>query len=243
MLDYLTYILAFAAMALSLWAVIGWFSGAERLNMQWKTALKAGDVPPQLRRYYRKYPDKLRFVLFWLQAQRLKQLSAAGVVAELGVYKGETAKLLQLLMPERDLFLFDTFKGFNQSDLETESGEALSYTTAHFAGTSPAMVRELLEMKENVSFFVGDFAAVIPDIPERKYALVSIDADLGKPTKDGLAYFYPRLMPGAAIIIHDYHPKWPELMKAVDEFLQKIPETAVAIPDTNNSMVIVKNKL
>jgi len=67
-------------------------------------------------------------------------------------------------------------------------------------------------------------------------------ADLYNPIKEGLNYFYPRLAPGGCIIIHDYNYKWEGAMKAVDEFVKGIPESLVAIPDMQSSVMIIKRK-
>ncbi|MBW7847779.1 MAG: class I SAM-dependent methyltransferase [Bacteroidales bacterium] len=242
MIDYLTYFFLVLAIALIIWYLYGWLWGNEGQNEQWKIAVKHGKVSVELQRYYRRYPDKQRFVLFWLQAQHLQTAAEDAVVAELGVYQGDTARLIELLFPRHELFLFDTFEGFQEKHLALESGEAATYTSGHFADTSLARVQERLLPGGKVRFFKGDFATTSIELPERSYAFVSIDVDLGQPTKAGLEYFYPRLIPGGVIIIHDYHPKWPTLMQAVDNFLNTIPEEGVLMPDRNNSMVIVKNK-
>jgi hypothetical protein len=44
-------------------------------------------------------------------------------------------------------------------------------------------------------------------------------------------------------VVHDYNHRWKGLMNAVNSFIETIPEQAVLIPDTNSSLVIVKNKL
>ena len=87
-----------------------------------------------------------------------------------------------------------------------------------------------------------DFKQLVANIPERSYAFVSIDVDLGEPTMAGLRYFYPRLCPGGVIVINDYNHRWQGLMNAVDAFLDTITEQPVFIPDINNSLVLIKNK-
>ncbi len=244
LIDIVYYLLLAALVVFALWYVFDWSRGADRQNKQWVEAKKAGEVSKPLLKAYRFYPDKQRFVLFWLQ---LKRLSAVvpddAVMAELGVYRGQTARLLQLMAPQRQLFLFDTFEGFREEDLEDESGKALAYTSASFADTSMALVQEKLSPLDKTSFFKGDFSSLISEIPEVKYAFVTIDADLAAPTLAGLRYFYPRLYPGGVIIVHDYNENWPSLMEAVDAFLTTIPEQPTLIPDQDNSLVIVKNAL
>lgn len=219
-----------------------WLKGEGRINASWLFAQKTDRLPSKLQRLYKKYNDKERFLLFWLQVNRLKEDVPNGAFAELGVYRGETAVVLHALDPNRKLYLFDTFEGFRQEDLDNEDGTAGGYTISSFADTSPELVLEKLGTNENIVLCKGNLVDSFATLPEQSFALVSMDLDLGKPTAAGLAYFYPRMEPGGVIIIHDYNPKWPGLMRAVDEFLTNIAETPVLIPDRECTLVIVKNK-
>ncbi|MBU2649381.1 MAG: TylF/MycF family methyltransferase, partial [Bacteroidetes bacterium] len=58
----------------------------------------------------------------------------------------------------------------------------------------------------------------------------------------GLEFFYPRLVPGGVILVHDYNSKWEGAMKAVNEFASNIPETLVHVPDSDNTIMIIKNR-
>lgn len=244
LLDIAYYLLILIAAITLVWYLYGWISGAEQVNIQWKDAIKSGNVTPQLRNAYRFYPDKHRFLLFWLQLNSLKnrKVPSSAAMAELGVYRGDTAFIMHVIDPDRELFLFDTFEGFTSEDLHNETAEASTYTTASFADTSIERVKEKLKYAPNVQIFKGDFKKSVINIPERSYAFVSIDVDLAEPTMAGLRYFYPRLCPGGVIVVHDYNHRWQGLMNAVDAFLDSIAEQPVLVPDTNNSLVLIKNK-
>lgn len=198
-------------------------------------------IAKPLLKLLKSYPDKDRFFLFWLQIQRLDKALPKAAIAELGVYKGETALLLSLLAPDRALHLFDTFEGFRQEDLTNETGEAATYSPHHFADTSVESVKEKLKHHPNINIHKGNFAEQSHFVENEKFALVSIDVDLAKPTAEGLRFFYPRLLPGGVLIVHDYNPKWPELMRVVDDFLKEIPENPVLASDKNSSLILVKN--
>ena len=58
----------------------------------------------------------------WIQIKRIQRKGIPGSFAELGVYKGETARMIHLCAPERSLHLFDTFDGFPPGDLREETG-------------------------------------------------------------------------------------------------------------------------
>jgi O-methyltransferase len=240
--NLLNIILIATLIAFSAYYIWDWIRGNDRMPAGWAEANRRGQVSDKLRKIYRTYPDKSRFMICWLQMQRIDKDGVKGDVAELGVYRGEMAALLNALAPDRDLHLFDTFSGFRQDDLVNETGEAATYTTANFADTSVEFVQNRLGYSNRIHYHEGDFADVSAKLPATAYAFVSLDADLAKPTAAGLTYFYQHLSPGGVIIVHDYNPKWPGLMKAVDDFVETIPENAVLMPDLNGSVVIVKNK-
>ena len=175
-----------------------------------------------------------------MQIERIKNSGIAGAFAELGVYKGETARIIHLSDTSRILHLFDTFKGFNPEDLDMEEGEAATYTGRSFADTTLERVSRIISANENIIFHPGHFPESTEGIQEVKYAFVHIDADLYNPIKAGLNYFYPRLSSGGMIIVHDYNEKWKGAMKAVDEFLEGVPEELIPVPDTDNSVMILK---
>lgn len=208
----------------------------------WEKAQKEGRLSPELQKASRNYPDKVRLYNFWLQVQRLEKDTIEGDFAELGVYKGESARLLHLMAPERTLHLFDTFEGFTATDLQPENGEAATYSTKNFADTSVEKVLSVIGSRQsNVKIHAGYFPASTENLGTIKFALVNLDADLYNPTLAGLEYFYPRLSPGGVIFIHDYNYKWNGLTKAVDEFMATIPEALVFVPDFDSTVMVIKN--
>ena len=223
-----------------LWDV---FFGENYEPPAWEKSRKNGDVSKELLKASRNYPDKVRLYNFWLQVQRIQNKGVEGDFAELGVYKGESAQLLHLMAPDRNLHLFDTFEGFTGADLQTENGEAATYTTKNFADTSINVVlKKIGGNPAKLRIHAGYFPDSAAGLDSVKYALVNVDADLYKPTRAGLEYFYPRLAPGGIIFIHDYNHKWEGLIKAVDEFVMNIPETLILSPDFDGTVMIVKNK-
>ena len=210
---------------------------------EWERARKEGSLSRKLLKASRNYPDKVRLYNFWLQIYRLDKDKVGGDFAELGVYKGESSRLLHLMAPERELHLFDTFEGFTNADLTPETGKAATYSDKHFADTSVNKVlKKISGNAEKIKIHAGYFPQSAEGIDDVAFALVSLDADLYNPTKAGLEYFYPRLSPGGVIFIHDYNYKWEGLMKAVDEFAKNIPENLVLSPDLDSTIIIVKNK-
>jgi O-methyltransferase len=214
--------------------------------LQWEFARKQGTIDPELAKLEKGYPDKVRFFNWWFQVERLRKDGVPGDFAELGVYKGESAKILHLMDPSRTFHLYDTFEGFKEEDLAGETGEAATYTTRNFADTSLERVKQYLGDHERFVYHAGRFAPHPTPLPLRGgaggevFALVNLDADLYSPTKAGLEYFYPRLSKGGVIFIHDYNYKWPGIIRAVDEFMETVPESLIMAPDMDGTAMIIK---
>ncbi len=205
----------------------------------WKKLHKEKKLSDDLIKAEKKYKDKDRFFNFWYQTERLKKFNISGSFAELGVYKGDSAYILNIMDPNRKFHLFDTFEGFQQKDLDKETGKAATYTVHNFADTSVDSVKRKLSSDKFI-FHKGYFPETTYGLKDGLFALVNIDVDLYNPTKAGLEYFYPRLSPGGIIIIHDYNPDWPGIMKAVDDFAQSIPNPLIQLNDTDSSVMIFK---
>jgi O-methyltransferase len=208
----------------------------------WKKALEEGSIPHELKREEKKYSDKIRFFNWWLQVERLKKQKVKGCFAELGVYKGVSARMLHLMDPVRCFYLFDTFEGFPPKDLEEETGKAATYTPQNFGDTSIAKARLYINGNQNIAFYPGYFPETTKGLENEVFSLVNMDADLYNPTRAGLEFFYPRLSPGGVILVHDYNPDWPGIVKAVDEFSNGIHESPVLITDLEGTVMIIKNR-
>lgn len=139
-------------------------------------------------------------------AERILQKQVPGAAAELGVYKGDLAWKLNALFPDRPLYLFDTFEGFDARDIAAETSSGYSRAAeGDFADTSAEAVLARLPHPERAILRKGFFPETAAGLSDVRYAFVSLDADLYAPILAGLEYFYPRLNPGGIILLHDYN--------------------------------------
>jgi len=208
----------------------------------WEQAVKLDRVGEELKKIERTYHDKVRFYTFWFQIERLKKNNVKGAFAEVGVYKGETARIIHLMDNSRTFYLFDTFFGFNNKDLESEQSSDEKYTTQNFADTNIDSVKSLVNGNQNLIYCQGYFPETVVNIKDAQFAFVHLDADLYKPTLAALLYFYPLLSPEGVIMVHDYNHNWDGIKRAVDEFVSTIPESIVEVADWTGSVLIVKSK-
>lgn len=143
-----------------------------------------------------------------------------GNVAELGVFRGDFAGEINKTFPDKKLYLFDTFEGFAESDTEKElaSGYAKKNRSGYFSNTSEEIVMEKMRYPEQVEIRKGFFPQTAEGLEDR-FCFVNLDADLYAPTIAGLRYFYPRMVDGGIILVHDYFSKaFTGAREAVREF-------------------------
>jgi hypothetical protein len=185
--------------------------------------------------------DLVRLLFLLYNGQQVVSEGVAGDFAELGVHMGHSAAVLADLLAQkrsgtsRKLYLFDTFSGFDSRDLEgVDVGVAPIY-----GDTSLDAVRQLVRNEDLCIYCPGYFPDTASAVDhDTSFAFVHLDCDLYEPTAAALRFFYPRLSPGATVVIHDYSSgHWPGVTQAVDEFLAGKPERIVLIPDKSGSAV------
>jgi O-methyltransferase len=154
--------------------------------------------------------------------------SLPGDVAEVGVYKGGTARMFAKIFAGtgKTVHLFDTFSGMPPvdptRDLHRESDfddVSLEGVTAYLADCS------------NVRLYQGFFPATAGPIEQTKFCFVHADVDIHQSVLDCCRFFYPRLVPGGVLIFDDYgRNSCPGAKQAVDDFFADTPEKPVYVP-------------
>jgi predicted O-methyltransferase YrrM len=155
-----------------------------------------------------------------------------GDVAEVGAFRGVSAKLLAWVAPQRRLHLFDTFEG-----LPEPGGQD---TRLFRRGQYRASEEELREYLAgcNVRIYKGLFPGTASPVANQSFAFVHLDADLYQSTKDSLEFFYPRMETGGIILTHDFAPRCEGVYRAFQEFFRERPEPVIEL--TGNQAMIVK---
>jgi len=90
------------------------------------------------------YFDYVRLATLELIAFEISKKKLAGNVAELGVYKGKFARYINQYFPDRQLYLFDTFEGFDNRDVISETAKNFSSGEQDFSDTSIESVLKLM---------------------------------------------------------------------------------------------------
>ena len=160
-----------------------------------------------------------------LEALCARLRDVPGAAAELGVYKGGFARCINALLPERRLYLFDTFDGFAEAE-NAEPGLREAHRNA-----SAARVLSLMPHQERVVLRPGLFPETAAELEEERFALVSLDVDLEESTLAGLRFFIPRLAPGGYLLLHDWaSPLLPGVKRALARYEAESARRLLAVP-------------
>ena len=167
-----------------------------------------------------------------------------GAAAELGVYRGAFARCINMLLPGKKLYLFDSFEGFEENEAIRESGKGTcgnGFVAAH-KNTAVEQVLAWMPHREQIQVHPGYFPQSLNGLEDR-FCLVSLDVDFEDSTYEGLKYFWPRMNPGGVILIHDYNsPNLTGVRRAVTRYEQDFHIRLPGIPlcDINGTLAIVR---
>lgn len=178
--------------------------------------------------------DYVRLATLELLCRRLAEVP--GAAAELGVYRGFFARCINLSLPERRLYLFDSFEGFAE---EAQASEA--FQAAH-RNTAAEKVLSIMPFPERIIVKPGFFPESLHGLEDR-FCLVSLDVDFYRTTLEGLRYFWPRLEKGGYLLLHDWgSPKLPGVAKALADFEAELGQRLPAVPlcDVGGTLILCK---
>jgi O-methyltransferase len=170
--------------------------------------------------------DKLRCFMLYQFSRHVASLP--GDVAEIGVYKGGTAKLLakSFESTNKTVHIFDTFSGMPQSDPDRDFHGA-----GEFGDASLEQVKNFLSDCSNIRFYQGIFPATSKPIQNRTFCLAHIDVDIYQSVLDCCSFFYHRMEKGGIMVFDDYgFVACPGAKIAADEFFADKPEKPCYLP-------------
>ncbi|MDD5530837.1 MAG: macrocin O-methyltransferase [bacterium] len=150
------------------------------------------------------------------------QVDIDGDYAEVGVFKGATAKAICEAKRNKSLHLFDTFEGLPQINSKMDNKFATRMFKSDFQ-----RVKDKLAKYPNIHIYKGIFPQTGTAIQNKKFAFVHLDVDIYQSTKDCIEFFYNRMSKNGIIISHDYHVRAVKL--AFQEFFKDKPEQVIQL--------------
>lgn len=160
-----------------------------------------------------------------------------GNIAEVGVYRGGTAKLLAATVKNkkvnRTIHLFDTFEGL------PEASKKDRFKKGAFHNTSVPFVSEYLADYDNITIWKGIFPNSAIDISDETFCFVHVDCDIYKSVLDCCIFFYSKMVNQGIMIFDDYGFKsCPGAKIAIDEFFSDKQESPIVL--ATGQCIIIK---
>ncbi|MFH0942669.1 MAG: TylF/MycF/NovP-related O-methyltransferase [Candidatus Beckwithbacteria bacterium] len=155
-----------------------------------------------------------------------------GDIAEVGVYKGGSAKLMREAT-KKPIHLFDTFEGL--PDL-CENDNPEQFHKGDYSASFES-IKSYLKNYPNISFYKGFFPSTAEPVKNKRFSFVHLDVDIYESTLNCLKFFYPRISGGGIIISHDY-PGSKGVKKAFDEFFEDKPEIIIELFGTRQCLIV-----
>ncbi len=161
------------------------------------------------------------------ELEKVLKNNIEGDVVEMGCYEGTSAlfeaRMLDLLAPDKKLWLYDSFEG-----LPDKTDEDRSENGQLFVGGALKASKSRLER----NFHKADlpfpeikkawFFELDPDDLPGHICFAFLDGDFYESIMDSFKLVYPKMSKGGVIMVDDYeNAKLPGVKKAVDEFVAK----------------------
>lgn len=158
--------------------------------------------------------------------------------ANVGLWNGHSLYMLAELQHDVPVFGVDSFAGLGGFSAADEPvPERHRYFEAAYSSVRSAVPHR------HVCLLRGWIPAVFGLLPDQEYSFVAIDVDLHDPTRDSLAYFWPRLRPQGRVYVDDYGTEtqrtWPGCKRAVDAFVERTG-AEIVVDGATGATVIVK---
>ncbi len=149
-----------------------------------------------------------------------------GDIAEVGVYKGGSARLIAQYKGQKTLHLFDTFQGIPKINKIDEG----FFKEGEYKGTIDE-VKSVLAPYQAIKYYQGFFPNTTVQLQPTKFSFVNFDVDTYQTTKDCIEFFYPLMNKGGVMISHDYL-QIPGVRKAFDDFFSDKLEPIIQLSGT-----------
>lgn len=163
-----------------------------------------------------------------------------GDVVEFGCYIGTTSIPLaaRLVGTDKRFFVYDSFEGLPEKSQQDYSPAGLQFQAGELHASKKQLIRNF--QKANLplpTITKAWFADITDEQVPGMIAFAFLDGDYYHSILDPLRLIWPKLSPGAVIIVDDYaNEALPGATKAVDEWLQTHPAKLTV----ENSLAIVR---
>lgn len=181
--------------------------------------------------------ERIKQIHFYL-IESIKTTPENYNLAEIGVLKGGTSKYIAKVVPDRQLYIFDTFKGLPKNFISPIDGD---FTEETFSDTHIDEVSRYLSDCKNITIKEGDVPFTFNELKNKYFSFVFIDCFLYYSIYSSLLFFSKRINNNSNIIVDDYGRKeCPGVKIAVEKFIKE--EKIFSLDILEDYMVLIKKK-
>lgn len=229
--------LAYNADGLSVWGKNLAFLGEERFRKAYRKGAESG---------HRFAKDIDKFHIEW---RVHVALWAAGVGLRLDgdfVECGVNTGILSLAIADyhdfgssgRTFFLFDTFRGTPEDQMDDEEREKRLRDNELYYPDCYELAKENFAPYPNMRLVRGRVPDTLADAGVGKVAYLSIDMNVAEAERAAMEFFWDKLVPGAPVVLDDYAWAGCESQKAaIDRFAAGVGTSVLSLPTGQGLMV------
>lgn len=183
----------------------------------------------------RKYPlisdqvDRREVSIVLRSLEQALNATAGGAVVEFGCYAGTTSLFISRLLgkrgEKRDFHVYDSFEGLPEKQHKDESRAGDQFVAGELCVTKKQFIINYKKAGLSLPYIhKGWFNELSDSDLPGAIAFAFLDGDYYESIMTSLQHVWPRLVPGAVIVVDDYaNEALPGAAKAVDEWLQTHP--------------------
>lgn len=148
-----------------------------------------------------------------------------------GIFSLAIADYYQFGSSGRSFYLFDTFCGTPEEQMSEEEREKRINDNERYYPDCYDMVKESFLPYPNMRLVRGTVPDTLAGLGIEKVAYLSIDMNVAKAELAAIEYFWPKLSPGAPVVLDDYGWTSCETQKKVlDEFAARMGTSILTLP-------------
>ena len=170
-----------------------------------------------------------------------------GIVVECGVWRGGMAAAIGEILPQKKVFLFDSFEGL--PEVKEIDGKAAkdwqnNKESSRYRNNCKAEIHEaktaMQKSKADFQLIKGWFNQTLPNFKfDADIDLLRLDGDWYDSTMDCFIHLYPKVRKGGLIIIDDYFA-WDGCSRATHDYLSQIKSESRIQMSKNGVCYIIK---
>ena len=148
-----------------------------------------------------------------------------------GIYSLAVCRYVGFESLDRDFWLFDTFCGIPESHMTADERPQRIAENASLYSECYEIAAHNFAPYRRAKLIRGTVPETLRSVEIDKVAYLSIDLNLVEPERAAIAHFWPRLVPGALVVLDDYGwAHFASQKRAMDDFARSVGVEIATLP-------------